>query len=188
MSEPTLAKTNCHGKEGVFPEDGKIRKWICASCECSPSPQADLLLCVVGTASEGGKHQPVGECFFPQLLSMFWPCSAGFGSLPVAYLFLCISQLKHLTIPLKSCPHQPSYTHPLIPAADGNERGKGQNRGSEEVEIRDTDETKGLITCALCSGAAAWVLWCTCLYNGFQVYKKRMCSPSQCWGRALAIP
>lgn len=34
VSEPTLAKTNCHGKEGVFPEDVKIR-----SC---------LLPCVVG--------------------------------------------------------------------------------------------------------------------------------------------
>lgn len=131
-----------------------------------------------GAGSEGGNQQPVGECFFPQFLSMFWPCSAGFGSLPVAYLFLCISQLKHLTIPLKSCPQHPSYTHPLIPAADGNERGKGQSRGSEEVEIWGTDETKGLITCALCSGAAAWVLWCTWLYNGSKFIKGECALPA----------
>lgn len=45
---PALAKTNFHRKEGVFPEDVKIRNWICASCKCSPSPQVGLLLCAVG--------------------------------------------------------------------------------------------------------------------------------------------
>lgn len=42
VSEPALAKTNYHGKEGVFPEDVKGRNWICASCQCSPSPQAGV--------------------------------------------------------------------------------------------------------------------------------------------------
>lgn len=141
-----------------------------------------------GTGSEDGKQPPLWRCCFPQFLSMFWPCSAAFGSLPVASLFLCISQLKHLTVPLKSCPRHPSYVHPLIPVADGNERRKGQNHGSEEVEIRDTDETKGLIKCALSSGATAGFLLCTWQYTGFQVYKRRTCSRSQGWGRTLAIP
>lgn len=48
VSEPALAETNYHGKESVFPEDVKGRNWICASCKCSPSPQAGLLPCVAG--------------------------------------------------------------------------------------------------------------------------------------------
>lgn len=41
-------------------------------------------------------------------------------SLPLASLFLHISQLKHLPVPLKPCLHHPSYEYPLIPDAYGN--------------------------------------------------------------------
>lgn len=122
-------------------------------------------------------------CFFSKFLSILcspWELSSDF--------FLWIGQLNHLTVPLKSCLHHPSYIHPLIPAADGNKRRKGQNHGSEEVEIRDTDEMKGLIKCTLSSGATVWSLLCTWLFTGFQVYKRRTCSHSQSWGRTLAIP
>lgn len=128
VSEPTLAKTNYPGKEGAFPEDVKIRNWLCASCKCPPSPQAGLLPCIV----DEGLAQRVESSNQCENASSSSSCPCSGHALQALGAFQCLV-CSHVSPSWSILPspwnpaHTMPPTHPLwfqLQMGTGEEKGK----------------------------------------------------------------